>query len=71
LGWGVFTWLCGRWQVPSIVGAAIVSVLSTAYLPVYLLWLNPGLSAAPWGAIAFHGINQGIMNVVIGLLLWT
>ncbi|QCI68212.1 DMT family transporter [Phreatobacter stygius] len=71
LGWGVFTWLCGRWQVPSVVGASIVSVLSMVYLPVYLLVLNPGLSAAPWSAIVFHGVNQGIMNVAIGLLLWT
>lgn len=70
-GWGIFTWLCGRWQVPSITGAAVVSVLSTLYLPAYVLWLNPGLSTAPWGVIAFHGINQGIMNIVIGLLLWT
>jgi drug/metabolite transporter (DMT)-like permease len=72
LGWGVFTWLCGRWQVPSVTGAAIVSVLSAAaFLPVYALFLDPGLGRAPWGVIAFHGINQGILNVAIGLLLWT
>jgi drug/metabolite transporter (DMT)-like permease len=71
LGWGTFTWLCGRWQVPSIVGAAVVSVLSMIYLPFYLLFLQPQLAAAPWSAIAFHGINQGVMNVAIGLLLWT
>ncbi len=72
LGWGIFTWLCGRWQVPSVTGAAIVSVLSAAaFLPVYALFLDPGLGRAPWGVIAFHGINQGILNVAIGLLLWT
>jgi drug/metabolite transporter (DMT)-like permease len=72
LGWGIFTWLCGRWQVPSVTGASIVSVLSAAaFLPVYALFLDPGLGSVPWPIIAFHGINQGILNVAIGLLLWT
>jgi drug/metabolite transporter (DMT)-like permease len=72
LGWGIFTWLCGRWQVPSVTGASIVSVLSAAaFLPVYALFLQPGLASVPWPIIAFHGINQGILNVAIGLLLWT
>lgn len=72
LGWGVFTWLCGRWQVPSVTGASVVSVLSAvAFLPIYILFLQPGLAAVPWPALAFHGVNQGIMNVAIGLLLWT
>ena len=72
LGWGTFTWLCGRWQVPSVTGAAVVSVLSAiAFLPFYFLLLDPGLAQVPWPIIAFHGINQGILNVAIGLLMWT
>ena len=72
IGWGIFTWLCGRWQVPSVVGAAVVSTLSAAaFLPVYALFLSPGLANVPWPIIAFHGINQGILNIAIGLLLWT
>ena len=71
LGWGTFTWLCARWQVPSVTGAAVVSVLSMVYLPVYALWLDPGLSRAPLTAVVLHGINQGILNVALGLLLWT
>lgn len=72
LGWGTFTWLCGRWQVPSVTGAAVVSVLSAiAFLPFYFLFLDPGLAQVPWPIIAFHGINQGILNVAIGLLMWT
>ncbi|MFN3853461.1 MAG: DMT family transporter [Phreatobacter sp.] len=71
-GWGVFTWLCGRWQVPSVLGAAIVSTLSAAaFLPIYFIALEPRLFAAPWPIIAFHGINQGLLNVALGLLLWT
>lgn len=72
LGWGIFTWLCGRWQVPSVTGAAVVSVLSAAaFLPIYWLALSPGLGQAWWGVILFHGINQGFLNVALGLLLWT
>lgn len=71
-GWGVFTWLCGRWQVPSVVGAAIVSTLSAAaFLPIYFAFLDVGLGTVGWPIIAFHGINQGILNIAIGLLLWT
>lgn len=72
IGWGIFTWLCGRWMVPSVTGAAVVSVLSAAtFLPAYVLWLSPGLGAVSWPIILFHGINQGILNIAIGLLLWT
>ena len=71
-GWGIFTWLCGRWQVPSVVGAAIVSPLSAAiFLPAYFAFLVPGLHKVAWPIIAFHGVNQGILNIAIGLLLWT
>lgn len=72
IGWGIFTWLCGRWMVPSVTGAAVVSVLSAVtFLPAYLLWLSPGLGTASWPVILFHGVNQGILNIAIGLLLWT
>ena len=71
-GWGVFTWLCGRWQIPSVVGAAVVSTLSAAlFLPFYFAFLDIGLGRVAWPIIAFHGINQGILNIAIGLLLWT
>jgi drug/metabolite transporter (DMT)-like permease len=72
LAWGFFTSLCGRWQVGSLAGAAVVSTLSMAlYIPIYLVALSPRLADAPVGAILFHGINQGLLNVVVGILLWT
>lgn len=72
VGWGVFTWLCGRWQVPSVTGASVVSVLSAiVFLPVYFVALDSGLGRVSWPIVAFHGINQGILNIAIGLLLWT
>lgn len=72
MGWGVFTWLCGRWQVPPVTATAVVSVVSAAgFVPVYALFLDPGLAGAGWPAILFHGINQGVLTVALGLLLWT
>ena len=37
----------------------------------YVAFLEPGLAHVAWPIIAFHGINQGILNIAIGLLLWT
>lgn len=72
VGWGIFTWLCGRWQVPSVVGASIVSTLSAlAFLPLYVGFLEPSLDAVTWPILLFHGINQGVLNIALGLLLWT
>lgn len=71
-GWGVFTWLCVRWQVPPVVGASVVSTLSAAaFLPFYFAFLEPGLGNVGWPVLAFHGVNQGLLNIVVGLLLWT
>jgi drug/metabolite transporter (DMT)-like permease len=72
LAWGFFTSLCGRWQVGSLAGAAVVSTVSMlTYVPLYILFLSPRILEASWSVILFHGINQGLLNVVIGILLWT
>jgi drug/metabolite transporter (DMT)-like permease len=45
-------------------------VLSLVYVPVYALVLRPRIFAVdPW-LVAFHGINQGLINVILGLWLW-
>jgi drug/metabolite transporter (DMT)-like permease len=68
--WGFYPLLLALWRLDGLKATAIVSVLSMAYLPFYAVFFFRGFDVAPWYVIAFHGINQGILNVVVGLLLW-
>jgi drug/metabolite transporter (DMT)-like permease len=68
--WGLYPLLLQKWNVGAMASTAIVSVLSLVYVPVYALFLQPRIFAVdPWVA-AFHGINQGLVNVILGLWLW-
>ncbi|MFY8039409.1 MAG: DMT family transporter [Bosea sp. (in: a-proteobacteria)] len=68
--WGGYPLALQLWKIDGLKATAIVSVLSILYLPVYALFYFRGFDVAPWQAIVFHGINQGLINVVIGLWLW-
>lgn len=69
--WGSYPLLLQRWKVDGLNAAALLSVLS-AILVIPYYWLNGGgtLTSAPLGTIVLHGINQGVLNVVLGLWLW-
>jgi drug/metabolite transporter (DMT)-like permease len=68
--WGGYPLALQLWKIDGLKATAVVSVLSMLYLPVYALVYFRGFDVAPWQAIVFHGINQGLINVVIGLWLW-
>ena len=68
--WGGYPLALQLWKIDGLKATAVVSVLSMLYLPVYALFYFRGFDVAPWQAIVFHGINQGLINVVIGLWLW-
>lgn len=68
--WGGYPLALQLWKIDGLKATAIVSVLSILYLPVYALFYFRGFDVAPWQSIVFHGINQGLINVVIGLWLW-
>ncbi len=68
--WGGYPLALQLWKIDGLKATAIVSVLSILYLPFYALFYFRGFDVAPWQAIVFHGINQGLINVVIGLWLW-
>ncbi|KAA2236992.1 DMT family transporter [Salinarimonas soli] len=67
--WGLYPLLLQRWQVGAIVSTSIVAVLSMAYLPVYLLG-SPGIMRVDALVVAFHAVNQGLLNMILGLWLW-
>jgi drug/metabolite transporter (DMT)-like permease len=70
LVWGLYPLMLQKWSVGAMTSTAIVSVLSLVYIPVYVLAFNPRLTAVdPW-LVLFHGVNQGVFNVILGLWLW-
>lgn len=68
--WGFYPILIHRWRVEPMVSAAIVSVLSTAYLPFWLAGGVSHLAQVPLAIILFQAVFQGLLNVVLGLWLW-
>jgi drug/metabolite transporter (DMT)-like permease len=69
--WGCYPLLIQLWRVDALKATAIVSVLSMAYLPFYALFYFRGFDVAPWWVIALHGVNQGVLNVILGLWIWS
>lgn len=68
--WGFYPLVLARWKVDGLTATAIVSVVSMAYLPFYALFFFRGFDVAPLWVLIAHGLNQGVLNVVIGLWLW-
>lgn len=68
--WGFYPLMLTRWKVDGLKATAIVSVVSMAYLPFYAMFFFRGFDVAPWWVLVAHGLNQGVLNVVIGLWLW-
>jgi drug/metabolite transporter (DMT)-like permease len=69
--WGGYPLLIQHWKVDALKATAIVSVLSLVYLPVYALFFFRGFDVAPWWVVLLHGFNQGILNLIVGLWLWS
>jgi drug/metabolite transporter (DMT)-like permease len=68
--WGLYPLLLQKWSVGAMTSTAIVSVLSLAFIPIYVGFLDPRiLTVDPWIAI-LHAINQGVLSVILGLWLW-
>lgn len=68
--WGGYPLLIQKWKVDGLKATAIVSVLSMAYLPYYLIAHFDGFANASTGAVIFHAFNQGVLNVIVGLWIW-
>jgi drug/metabolite transporter (DMT)-like permease len=68
--WGIYPFLVQVWAVGPITSTAVISVLSLAFLPAYVLFLGPRLAQVSPAIVAFHAFNQGILNVIVALWLW-
>lgn len=69
--WGGYPLLIQLWKVDALKATTVVSVLSMLYLPFYALFFFRGFDVAPWWVIAAHGFNQGVLNVIVGLWIWS
>ncbi len=69
--WGMYPLLVQLWRLDPLKATSVVAVLSMAYLPFYALFFFRGFDVAPWWVIVLHGINQGVLNVILGLWLWS
>ncbi|MBV9075949.1 MAG: DMT family transporter [Methylobacteriaceae bacterium] len=68
--WGLYPVLLHRWRVGGMAGAAVCAVLSLAYIPIYLAFLQPRLFGAdPW-ILAGMAVYLGALNSIVGLWLW-
>lgn len=70
LMWGFYPVLLHAWRLDGLVGAAVTAVLSMAYMPVYVLFLEPRLLTASPVLVASMAVYQGLLNSIAGLWLW-
>jgi drug/metabolite transporter (DMT)-like permease len=69
--WGGYPLMVQRWKLDPLTATTVVCVLSLVYMPVYLLVFEQNLTKVPLGVALFHAFNQGVLNVVVGLWLWS
>lgn len=70
--WGFYPLLQQRWQMDPLRATAVLAVLSMLiYLPWYFGVHGGGnLLKVPLWVVIGHGLNQGVLNVIVGLWLW-
>lgn len=70
--WAIYTVASRPWKVDPIHATALVAVLSmVVYLPVYLLFGDPGILDAPLAETVFQGVFQGLFAAILALLCFT
>jgi drug/metabolite transporter (DMT)-like permease len=69
--WAGYPLLIQLWKVDALKATTVVSVLSMLYLPFYALFFFRGFDVVPWWVIAAHAFNQGVLNVIVGLWIWS
>lgn len=71
ISWGTYTFLVNRWAYPPLLVASVVAVLSLVIAPLGLLYFQQGVTTAPLAQVLIQGFNQGILNAVIALYLFS
>ena len=66
--WGISTVQMRRAGVAALDATALTCVLSLPYVPIYLLWGDQHLGAAPLGEVAVQAVYQGVLASAVALL---
>jgi drug/metabolite transporter (DMT)-like permease len=72
LVWGLYPTMLMRWRIDGLQATAALAVVSLlAFAPWYLAAGASRFWDVPWQVVLFHAINQGVLNVVVGLWIWS
>jgi drug/metabolite transporter (DMT)-like permease len=69
--WGGYPLMVQRWKLDPLTATTVVCVLSLVYVPFYLVFFDHNLTRVPLSVVLFHAVNQGVLNVIVGLWLWS
>lgn len=69
--WGTYTFLVNRWVYPPLLVASVVAVGSLVLAPIGLLFFQQGITSAPISQVAIQAFNQGILNAIVALYLFS
>jgi drug/metabolite transporter (DMT)-like permease len=68
--WGLYPTMIQRWRVDGLQATAILAVISLILFAPWYVWSGGAFWTKPWLIVLIHAVNQGILNVVVGLWLW-
>jgi drug/metabolite transporter (DMT)-like permease len=55
-----------------LTATAVLAVVSMLlFAPWYVGFSSSQFWTLPWGVVLLHALNQGVLNVVVGLWLWS
>lgn len=69
--WGGYPLVIQLWRIDGLKATSVVSVLSMVYLPFYAVFFFRGFDVAPWWVFVLHAVNQGVLNIIVGLWIWS
>jgi drug/metabolite transporter (DMT)-like permease len=71
LVWGIYPTMLQRWRIDGLHATAVLAVLSMLmFAPWYFGFSSSAFWTLPWRLTLFHAVNQGVLNVIVGLWIW-
>jgi drug/metabolite transporter (DMT)-like permease len=72
LVWGLYPTMLQRWRIDGLTATATLAVLSMLiFAPWYFGFSSSAFWKLPWHVVLVQAVNQGILNVVVGLWIWS
>jgi drug/metabolite transporter (DMT)-like permease len=71
LVWGLYPLMLQHWKMDGLHATAILAVVSmVVFTPWYFAFSASRFWELPWQLTLFHAVNQGVLNVIVGLWIW-